>query len=80
MVWHLDVGLSFPKSVGSLIGGSAHPMYTYIHYSYFGHKTPVGWFLRIIWPVGTFIGAVGMLYHWSAIGLFVTYQKTQEHL
>ena len=23
MVWHLDVGLSFPKSVGSLIGGSA---------------------------------------------------------
>jgi hypothetical protein len=25
MVWHLDVGLSFPKSVGSLIGGSAHP-------------------------------------------------------
>ena len=24
MVWHLDVGLSFPKSVGSLIGGSAH--------------------------------------------------------
>ena len=22
MVWHLDVGLSFPKSVGSLIGGS----------------------------------------------------------
>ena len=22
--WHLDVGLSFPKSVGSLIGGSAH--------------------------------------------------------
>ena len=26
MVWHLDVGLSFPKSVGSLIGGSAHPV------------------------------------------------------
>lgn len=26
MVWHLDVGLSFPKSVGSLIGGSAHPI------------------------------------------------------
>ena len=26
MVWHLDVGLSFPKSVGSLIGGSAYPV------------------------------------------------------
>ena len=26
MVWHLDVGLSFPKSVGALIGGSAHPI------------------------------------------------------
>ena len=26
MVWHLDVGLSFPKSVGSLIGGSAVPL------------------------------------------------------
>jgi hypothetical protein len=26
MVWHLDVGLSFPKSVSSLIGGSAHPI------------------------------------------------------
>ena len=26
MVWHLDVGLSFPKSVSSLIVGSAHPI------------------------------------------------------
>ena len=30
MVWHLDVGLSFPKSVGSLIGGSAHPITRYV--------------------------------------------------
>ena len=30
MVWHLDVGLSFPKSVGSLIGGSAH-LFVYIN-------------------------------------------------
>ena len=32
MVWHLDVGLSFPKSVGSLIGGSAHPITREINY------------------------------------------------
>ena len=30
MVWHLDVGLSFPKSVGGIIGGSAHPLRRYV--------------------------------------------------
>ena len=30
MVWHLDVGQSFPKSVSSLIVGSADPSLGYI--------------------------------------------------
>ena len=46
MVWHLDVGLSFPKSVGSLIGGSAHPITRYIcRWKIINFKS-ISWFKR----------------------------------
>ena len=43
MVWHLDVGLSFPKSVGSLIGGSAGLV---VSLNSLGRQVDISWFKR----------------------------------